>query len=411
MVRLNLQLFAYTGSSIVDYLKSVGQDSSYSARKKLAEQNGITNYSGTGDQNHQLLSILRGNTSNTSNTNTTNTTTSNTNTTTTNMKKNTNLSNVKVDGVDQSLIDVMTSEFQTSTAYQDAMSKIQGILAKIDSGKTSYTDQVKDLIGKIQNREEFSYDVDSDMLFQQYLSSMMQTGQTAMQDTIGQASALTGGYGSSYGTSAGNQAYNQYIQGAYDNLPEYYQMALQTYQMEGDEMYKQLSMLSEADAQEWARMMDDYTATNNYANTLWDQEYTAYSDMKNSASSLAGMQNSDYWNQKSYNQSQSQFIAANDLNGDGKVDSKDHEVSYQRSVTKNTKEEDTEITQKMYEEALKKYNEGGTNGLNAYLNSLPSKYDKAAKETLTRYCAEYGNNATAKDAWNNIKDWFTGLFD
>ena len=54
---------SYTGTSIVDYLKSIGQDSSFSNRKKLAEANGISNYTGTASQNTQLLNLLRGSTS------------------------------------------------------------------------------------------------------------------------------------------------------------------------------------------------------------------------------------------------------------------------------------------------------------------------------------------------------------
>lgn len=50
----------YSGNSIVDYLKSVGIDSSYKNRKKLAKENGISNYSGTAEQNLKLLDILRG---------------------------------------------------------------------------------------------------------------------------------------------------------------------------------------------------------------------------------------------------------------------------------------------------------------------------------------------------------------
>ena len=46
--------------SIVDYLKGKGQDSSYSARKKLAGQYGISDYSGTAKQNTQLLKALQG---------------------------------------------------------------------------------------------------------------------------------------------------------------------------------------------------------------------------------------------------------------------------------------------------------------------------------------------------------------
>lgn len=47
-------------ASIVDYLKSKGQDSSYAARQKLAQQYGISNYSGTADQNNLLLSKVQG---------------------------------------------------------------------------------------------------------------------------------------------------------------------------------------------------------------------------------------------------------------------------------------------------------------------------------------------------------------
>lgn len=50
----------YTGGSIVDYLKSTNQDSSFNTRKTLAEKNGIAGYTGTTDQNLKLLKSLRG---------------------------------------------------------------------------------------------------------------------------------------------------------------------------------------------------------------------------------------------------------------------------------------------------------------------------------------------------------------
>jgi len=52
----------YTGVSIVDYLKSVGQPSDYTSRATLATQKGIANYTGTAEQNTQLLNLLRGST-------------------------------------------------------------------------------------------------------------------------------------------------------------------------------------------------------------------------------------------------------------------------------------------------------------------------------------------------------------
>lgn len=47
-------------NSIVDYLKSIGVDSSMTNRKKLAAKHGIKNYAGTAAQNAQLLKKLRG---------------------------------------------------------------------------------------------------------------------------------------------------------------------------------------------------------------------------------------------------------------------------------------------------------------------------------------------------------------
>lgn len=50
---------AYTGNSIVEYLNSINQDSSFKARAELAEQKGIANYRGTAEQNTLLLNMLR----------------------------------------------------------------------------------------------------------------------------------------------------------------------------------------------------------------------------------------------------------------------------------------------------------------------------------------------------------------
>lgn len=53
---------SYKGNSLVDYLKSISVNSSYANRKKLAMQNGISNYRGTVSQNTKLLNKLRSNT-------------------------------------------------------------------------------------------------------------------------------------------------------------------------------------------------------------------------------------------------------------------------------------------------------------------------------------------------------------
>ena len=167
-------------------------------------------------------------------------------------------------------------------------------LQKIQSGKTSYSDQLQEMMDKIMNRDKFSYDVDQDPLFQQALASAMNSGKQAMQDTIGQASALTGGYGSTYATTAGNQAYNAFIEDAYDNLPQYYQMALEAYQMEGDEMYRQYGMLSDADDKEFGRYVTAFDATSQHRNRLYDEAYQQYRDGKSDAFNMANLERNEH---------------------------------------------------------------------------------------------------------------------
>lgn len=55
-------LSGYNGNSIVDGLKSVGYDSSFDSRKELYKEAGFTDtYKGTAKQNEELLNILKGN--------------------------------------------------------------------------------------------------------------------------------------------------------------------------------------------------------------------------------------------------------------------------------------------------------------------------------------------------------------
>lgn len=353
MRKINLQMFAYDPNSIVDYLKSTGQDSSYSARKELAKSLGITNYSGSGAQNTQMLNALKnsaasstasskpsssgsssgssgsgsprpkgapadapsytetGNEANyytkenpyvvpSSNKNEKKPTKETTPFTQSGESKNASqnakdklvaLDKFDVDNIiSQETWDAINTPFNASTAYQDAMNLTNQLREQLTSGRTSFTDQIKDLLDQIQNRDKFSYDMSNDTLFQQSLASAMASGKTAMQDTMGQASALTGGYGSTYATSAANQQYNSFIQDAYNNLPEYYELALQAYEMEGNEMYNQLSALSTEDAKEYDRMYNAYNANFQNAQTMYQNEYTAWQDSVNTAIKNAGLQ-------------------------------------------------------------------------------------------------------------------------
>lgn len=176
----------------------------------------------------------------------------------------------------QSIKDTLSTPYQDSDATTAAWDLLNSQASSMASGKTKYTDMYDSAMYDYLNREKFEYDVDNDQLFQQALASAMNSGKTAMQDTIGQASALTGGYGSTYATSAGNQAYNAFIEDAYNNLPQYYQMALEAYQAEGQEMAQRVSMLAEADANAWGKGMDLFNMYGEMYGFLVDRDRYAY---------------------------------------------------------------------------------------------------------------------------------------
>lgn len=188
----------------------------------------------------------------------------------------------------------LNAKFKQPAVVTEADNYINNQLKVIQSGKTSYSDQVKNMMSQIMGRDKFAYDVDSDPLFQQALASAMNSGKQAMQDTMGQASALTGGYGSTYATMAGNQAYNSFVQDAYNNLPQYYQMAMEAYQMEGDEMYRQFDMVNSADEKEYGRNINAYDTTFNYRNRMYDESYQKFRDEKSDAFNMANLELSEH---------------------------------------------------------------------------------------------------------------------
>lgn len=116
---------------------------------------------------------------------------------------------------------------------------------------------LNDTIDKILNREKFSYDMNADAFYQQAKDRYVQQGKQAMMDTIGQQTALTGGYGNSWAQTAGQQAYHGYLQGLNDKLTDFYGIARGAYDAETDDLYNQFNMFNDRDQQDYARYVDD----------------------------------------------------------------------------------------------------------------------------------------------------------
>ena len=147
--------------------------------------------------------------------------------------------------------------YTPSDTVKQAEALLQEQLAQKPGSYTSaWQDQLNETLNKILNREKFSYDLNGDMLYQQYKDQYTTQGKLAMMDTMGQAAAMTGGYGNSYAQTAGQQAYQGYLQGLNDKIPELYQLALSKYNTEGDTLRDQASMIAQMEEQDYGRYRD-----------------------------------------------------------------------------------------------------------------------------------------------------------
>ena len=150
---------------------------------------------------------------------------------------------------------------------------------------SKYQSQIDDLTEAILGRDPFEYNYEDDPNYQQYKESYTRSGQRAMQDTLGQVSARTGGLASSYATTASQQTYDNYMAALADKIPELRQLAYAMYQDEGNEMRANLEMLMALEQGDYAKYQDlltQYNADRNFdygiyrddiSDTRYDQEW------------------------------------------------------------------------------------------------------------------------------------------
>ena len=223
-------------------------------------------------------------------------------------------------------------DYQESDTVKQAQALLQQQTAnKPGAYNSQWQGQLDDVIGQILNRDKFSYDLNADALYQQYANQYVNQGRMAMMDTMGQAAAMTGGYGNSYAQSVGQQAYQGYLQQLNDKIPDLYQLALQKYQMEGDALYDQYAMLGAQEEQDYGRHRDEvsdwgaemerlqnqYNAERDYDYSKWtdgrDFAYGQYSDDRAYDYQAGRDQMADQQWQAEFNEAIRQFNASHGL--------------------------------------------------------------------------------------------------
>ena len=122
--------------------------------------------------------------------------------------------------------------------------------------QSRYETQIADLYDRIMNRQPFSYQAERDPLYRQYRDQYLRNGRQAMEDTVGMAAALTGGYGNSWAGTAGYQAYERYLQALNDKVPELEQRAQERYTAEGNQLRDSADLLMNLDSREYGWYRD-----------------------------------------------------------------------------------------------------------------------------------------------------------
>lgn len=259
--------------SIVDYLSGSGRDSSYAARRKLAEEYGISGYSGTASQNTKLLGMLQNGSANQSN----------------NAAKIQELANAAPSNPSSNVTTGVAAAsgsteakpmYQRSDRVNEYYNKTQNLERnKPDEFESKYEDQISSILDNIMNRPAFSYtseDMVNDDLYKMYRDQYMRQGNLAMRDTMGNAAALTGGYGNTYASAAGQQAYDNYVSQLNNKALDFYDRAYQRWADEGQNLYNQMNVVTGLDNTDYQRYRDsvnDYYNDLNYYNGRYNQEY------------------------------------------------------------------------------------------------------------------------------------------
>ena len=165
-------------------------------------------------------------------------------------------------------------------------------------------------LNKILNRDDFSYDVTTDPLFQQYQQMYQREGDRAMQNTLAEVASGAGGM-NSYAITAAQQANDYYNAQMMDKIPELYQLAYQMYLDDKASMVENLGLLQQMSNAQYNRYrdtMNDWYNDKNFAYNYYRDRMGDYQWNKNFNYNQSRDQISDsrYNDELSYNRTQAE---------------------------------------------------------------------------------------------------------
>ena len=296
-------------------------------------------------------------------------------------------------------------DYKESGKVTDAWNMYEQTLAnKPGAFEYDLQDLYDGIMNDILNRGPFTYDINGDVLYQQYKDQYTLQGKQAMMDTMGQAAAMTGGYGNSYAQSVGQQTYQGYLQQLNDKVPELYQLALNRYIQEGEDLYNKYGMLSNDRQTKYGEhrdtvsdWKDDRSFYGNMYNTLSESDWNRYNANRNFDFGVYqegmdnwqfdySMANDNYWNNKNFGYGQ--YTDNRNLSyTQHRDDVADTQYAEQFAYTKGRDAVADSQWEKQYEASLRSSSVGG-GGDNKPITTSVSEYNSINDYMKTNFTTE-----------------------
>lgn len=180
---------------------------------------------------------------------------------------------------------------EKNRVYQNYQNLLNLKAPTVDPYKSKYTGKIDNVLNDLLNAK-FDYNIDTDPLYDQYKRMYNREGDRAYENTLGEASGLTGGRTNTFAMSAAQQAQNYYSTQLNDKVPELYQMAYARHMQELDNKRSNIGTMSGLDQVDYGRYMDKVNYDRNvyendrgyYTDNLYrdyEKNYNAYIDDRN----------------------------------------------------------------------------------------------------------------------------------
>ena len=148
--------------------------------------------------------------------------------------------------------------------------------------QSKYQGQINDVMSKLNDLGEYDYDPAADTAYQQYKSQYAQKAKLANQNAQANASAMTGGYGSSYGTQAGQKTYAATMDDLDSVLDGLAAQNRAEYNTKKSGLQEQLSGLQSAERNDYAKYQKDYSQWQDGLSYRQNEYNNAYSEQQQS---------------------------------------------------------------------------------------------------------------------------------